>query len=78
MSEKDKTTKQLKRALAALDTAVQKWYEKHNPIDKQRYATCHIRDLSNGRHVSNITLNPTTYNKKDKDYICIASSKEDN
>lgn len=75
-SKEDKVTKQLKKALAALDTAVQKWYGVNAPGNTERYASCHIRNYPDGRHVSNITLLPdpidNIYN-----YVDIASSKED-
>ena len=73
---KDKATKQLKRALATLDTAVQKWYEVHVPLNKERYASCHIRNYPDGRHVSNITLLPDPIDNI-YSYVDIASSKED-
>lgn len=67
------TTKQLKRALAALDTAVQKWYKEHIPSYNERYASCHFRTYHNGRHISEITLKTSDSDN----YIHIASSKED-
>ena len=70
---KDKATKQLKRALATLDTAVQKWYEVNAPSNKERYATCHIRTYRDGSHVSDLTLLP---NSDTFDYVDIASSKD--
>ena len=74
MDEKLKAEKQLKKALAALDTAVQKWYEANAPENTERYATCHIRDFpewSDLRHVSNITLCI-----REDEYVHIESSKE--
>lgn len=71
VNKESKETKQLKKALAALDTAVQKWYESNVPQNKERYATCHIRTYHNGSHVSNITLSPDT-----DEYIDFESSKE--
>ena len=70
---KDKVTKQLKKALAVLDTAVQKWYEVHAPSNKERYATCHIRTYRDGVHASNLTLlpDPDTFH-----YVDIKSSKD--
>ena len=68
----DATTKQLKRALAALDTAVQKWYKKHVPSYNECYASCHFRTYYDGRHISEITLKSSASD----DYISIASSKE--
>lgn len=70
-STKDKASKQLKKALAALDTAVQKWYESNAPLNEARYASCHIRTYPSGNHASNLTLRPD-----DNDYIDIVSSKE--
>lgn len=67
------TTKQLKRALAALDTAVQKWYKAHVPSYNERYASCHFRTCPDGKHISNITLKISGSGN----YINIASSKED-
>lgn len=67
------TTKQLKRALAALDTAVQKWYKEHIPSYNERYASCHFRTYLDGRHTSEITLKTSDSGN----YINIASSKED-
>ena len=70
---KDKATKQLKRALATLDTAIQKWYEVHAPLNKERYAACHIRTYQDGVHASDLTLLPDsdTFN-----YVDIISSKD--
>lgn len=67
------TTKQLKRALAALDTAVQKWYKEHIPSYNERYASCHFHTYPDGRHTSEITLKTSDSGN----YINIASSKED-
>ena len=67
------TTKQLKRALAALDTAVQKWYKEHIPSYNERYASCHFRTYHDGRHISEITLKTSDSGN----YINIVSSKED-
>ena len=69
----DKATKRLKKALAALDTAVQNWYETHAPSNEEHYATCHIRTYQDGSHVSYLTLLPDL---KPDDYIDIISSKE--
>lgn len=71
-SKKDKATKQLKKALAALDTAVQKWYESNAPLNDERYASCHIRTYRNGNHVSRLTLSPDSLG----DYVNIMSSKD--
>ena len=67
------TTKQLKRALAALDTAVQKWYKERTPAYSERYASCHFRTYHDGSHISEITLKTSDSGN----YISIASSKED-
>ncbi|MEE0930096.1 MAG: hypothetical protein UIM53_03775 [Acutalibacteraceae bacterium] len=67
------TTKQLKRALAALDTAIQNWYKEHVPYYSERYAHCHFRTYPDGKHISNITLKISASGN----YINIASSKED-
>ena len=67
------TTKQLKRALAALDTAVQKWYKEHIPYYNERYASCHFRTYPDGSHISEITLKTSDSGN----YINIVSSKED-
>lgn len=69
----DRATKQLKKALAALDTAVQKWYEVNAPSNEERYATCHIRTYQDGMHVSYLTLLPDLASD---DYVEIVSSKE--
>lgn len=71
--KKDRATKQLKKALAALDTAVQKWYESNAPLNREHYASSHFRDYPDGSHVSKITLLPD--NDTDN-YVEIASSKE--
>lgn len=69
---RDTTTKQLKKALAALDTAVQKWYKEHYPSNSERYAHCHLRTFPDGKHSSEITLKPSDNGH----YINIVSSKE--
>ena len=66
------TTKQLKRALATLDTAVQKWYKEHIPSYSECYASCHFRTYPDGRHISEITLKASD----SSNYISIVSSKE--
>lgn len=67
------TTKQLKRALAALDTAVQKWYKEHIPAYSERYASCHFRTYPDGSHISEIAMKTSDSGN----YINIVSSKED-
>lgn len=48
----------VKRALAALDSAVQEWYAEHNPENKERYADASIiTNNEDGYHVCRITLN---------------------
>lgn len=56
MAKKLTSEQKLRRALAALDKAVQDWYKEHSPYNKERYASAHIRDFEDGRHVSNITV----------------------
>lgn len=59
LTEKAKAERQLKKALAALDTAVQNWYEVNAPDNTDRYASCHIRDYPYDPdliHVSDLTL----------------------
>ena len=66
------TSKQkIKRALAALDTAIQAWYDENHPNDTERYATMHIRNYPDG-HVSHVTL----YDKARDKFIDIRSSKD--
>lgn len=57
-SKSSKTTAEtkIKRALAALDSAVQEWYAEHNPENKSHYASAHICDYEEGLHASRITL----------------------
>lgn len=48
----------VKRALAALDTAVQEWYAEHNPENKEHYADATILNSSDSDyHACRITLN---------------------
>lgn len=48
----------VKRALMALDTAVQEWYAEHNPENTEHYADATILNNSEGGyHVCRITLN---------------------
>lgn len=46
----------VKRALTALDTAVQAWYAEHNPENKEHYADATIFN-GDGHRVCRITLN---------------------
>ena len=74
MDKKLKAEKQLKRALAVLDTAVQNWYDVNASENKEHYAACHIRNIfeeTGTRHVSNITVCTGP-----DDFVTIASSKE--
>ena len=47
----------VKRALAALDTAVQEWYAEHNPKNTEHYADATIFNVDEGYHACRITLN---------------------
>ena len=52
------TSKQkVKRALKALDTAVQERYAEHNPENTEHYADATIFNCDEGYHVCRITLN---------------------
>lgn len=62
----------IKRALAALDSAVQEWYAEHNPENKSRYAAAHISDYEEGYHASRVTLQ---IDAKGMNYRDICSSK---
>jgi hypothetical protein len=62
----------IKRALAALDSAVQAWYAEHNPENKDHYASAHICDYEGGYHASRITLHMDTDGNH---YTDIISSK---
>lgn len=65
--------KRIRRALAALDSAVQAWYAEHNPKNKEHYAsTSFIDDSESGTHISRITLNS---DPEGKSFIDIRSSK---
>lgn len=54
----------VKRALTALDTAVQEWYAEHNPKNMDRYADATIFDDNEGYHACRITLNTDPEGKK--------------
>lgn len=57
-SSKLTSEQKLKRALMALDTAVQAWYAEHNPKNKEHYASTAIfDDPEEGYHICRITLN---------------------
>lgn len=62
----------IKRALAALDSAVQAWYAEHNPKNKSHYASAHICDYEEGYHASRITLQADV---EGEDYVDIVSSR---
>jgi len=63
----------IKRALAALDSAVQEWYAEHNPENKSRYASAHICNYpENGLHASRVTLLTDATNDH---FVDITSSK---
>jgi len=66
----------IKRALSALDSAVQEWYAEHNPENKSHYASVHICDYSEGKcvglHASRITLQTDI---EGENYVDITSSK---
>lgn len=48
----------VKRALTALDTAVQEWYAEHNPENKEHYADASFfASIEDGYRVCRITLN---------------------
>ena len=64
--------KKIRRALAALDTAVQEWYAEHNPGNKSHYASAHICDYEEGIHASRITLQTDV---EGDNYTDICSSK---
>ena len=63
----------IKRALSALDSAVQEWYAKHNPENKSHYASAHICDYpEDGLHASRIALQTDI---EGEHYVDITSSK---
>ena len=63
----------IKRALAALDTAVQEWYAEHNPENKEHYASASFMDCPEDiAHISRITLNS---DPEGKSFFDIQSSK---
>lgn len=71
-SSKMTSEQKIKRALAALDSAVQEWYAEHNPENRDRYASAHICDYEEGLHASRITLQTDVAGEH---YTEIASSK---
>ena len=57
-SKYSKSEQKVRRALSALDTAVQAWYAEHNPENKEHYADASfINNDADGYHVCRITLN---------------------
>lgn len=63
----------IKRALTQLDNAVQEWYTKRNPSNKDHYASVHICDYSEDNiHASRCTLQA---DETGDNYIDIVSSK---
>ena len=72
MASKYSSEARVRRALAALDTAVQAWYAEHNPENPSHYASAHICDYEDGIHASRITLQTDV---KGENYTDIVSSK---
>lgn len=71
------TEQKIKRALAALDSAVQEWYAEHNPENKNHYASAHICDYpEEGLHASRITLQADVEGEHYKDIPSSKCSKE--
>lgn len=66
----------IKRALAALDSAVQEWYAEHNPENKNRYASAHICDYGKDHHASRATLQTDVDGQSYKDIYSSKCSKE--
>lgn len=77
-SKSSKTTAEtkIKRALAALDSAVQEWYAEHNPGNRDHYASAHICDYEDGIHASRITLQTDVDGQHYKDIYSSKCSKE--
>lgn len=72
-SKYSKSEKKIRRALAALDSAVQEWYAEHNPRNKEHYASVSFMDdTESDIHTSRITLNSDSAGTK---FIDIQSSK---
>lgn len=71
------TEQKIKRALAALDSAVQEWYAEHNPENKCHYASAHICDYEDDNyHASRITLQTDVTGENYKDIYSSKCSKE--
>ena len=66
----------IKRALSALDSAVQEWYAEHNPENKEHYASAHICDYEEGLHASRVTLQTDATGENYKDIYSSKCSKE--
>jgi hypothetical protein len=66
----------IKRALSALDSAVQAWYAEHNPENKNHYATVHICDYPEGLHASRVTLQIDVEGEHYADIVSSKCSKE--
>lgn len=75
-SKSSNSEKKIRRALAALDSAVQAWYAEHNPENKDRYASAHICDYEGGLHASRITLQTDVAGESYKDIYSSKCSKE--
>lgn len=76
-SRYSKSEQKVRRALAALDTAIQAWYAEHNPGNKNHYATVHICDYpEDGLHASRVTVQTGIGNEHYKDIASSKCSKE--
>jgi hypothetical protein len=75
-SKYSNSEKKIRRALAALDTAVQEWYAEHNPENKNHYASVHIGDYEDGIHASHVTLQTDVAGENYKDIYSSKCSKE--
>ena len=62
----------IKDALAALDKAVQEWYQENNPDNKEHYASACVYE--DDTHVCRITLNSDVAGIE---YVTIMSPGED-
>lgn len=67
----------IKRALSALDSAVQEWYAEHNPKNRNHYASAHICDYpEEGLHASRVTLQTDIEGENYTDIVSSKCSKE--
>ena len=66
----------IKRALSALDSAVQEWYAEHNPKNRNHYASAHICDYEEGLHASRVTLQTDIVGENYTDITSSKCSKE--